>query len=62
MKIGVFNGQLSQKYKSLEQILCLLDKFEQKSGIPKKSKVTDDLSNPKRAYKSDGFFLMYLLP
>jgi hypothetical protein len=31
----VFNGQLSQKYKSLDQILSLSDIFKQKSCILK---------------------------
>jgi hypothetical protein len=29
LKIGVFNGQLSQKYKALDQILHFSDIFEQ---------------------------------
>jgi hypothetical protein len=32
---GVFNGQLSQKYESLDQILSLNDIFKQKSCILK---------------------------
>jgi hypothetical protein len=37
-KKGVFNRQLSQKYKSMDQILPFSDIFEQKSSILKKVK------------------------
>ena len=62
LKIGVFNRQLSLKYKSLEQILLFSDIFEQKSCILKKWIVTDSSSNQKCAYKTDGIIFQNVSP